>query len=116
MGKKKENRYIFPSEEIERYRIHGIAHARISQMSPAPLINCYISLKELLEFDIPKHAWIKYESKAPHIIVSSGKQNHLPKSAMNIKFKKGLESLELKIQNNSNNGNGLLELTPVYTK
>ena len=34
MGKNKGNKYVFSPEEIERYKIHGIAHARINQMIP----------------------------------------------------------------------------------
>ena len=115
MGKNKENKYVFSPEEIERYKIHGIAHARINQMIPVPLSHCYISLKELIEVDIPKYVWIKHESGAPHIIVSSGRQNHVPKSAINIKFKKSLESLELKLRHNSDDY-GPIELNPVYNK
>lgn len=115
MGKKKESLFIFSPEEVERYKVHGIAHARINQMIPVPLSKCYISLKELVEVDIPKYVWIKCEPEAPHIIISSGRQNHIPKSAIPIKFNRNLESLELRIWHNSDNY-GPIELTPVYNK
>ena len=73
--------FIFPESELERFRAHGLAHARLNQMCPVPISECTIDLSNLVEIAAPAYFWDKHTPQAPHIIIASAKANGLPKDA-----------------------------------
>jgi len=73
--------FIFPENEIERYRAHGLAHARLNQMCPVPISECMIDLSKLVEIAAPLYFWDKHTPGAPHVIIASTKVAGLPEDA-----------------------------------
>ena len=108
--------FIFPDKEIERYKRHGIAHARIPRDDEAFLSGCTFDLTRILEIAQPKYAWVEHTPKAPQIIFTSVKKN-IPNSAIYLKPNKKLKTLEVIIYHtHPNEDYSDVKLNPIYTE
>lgn len=105
--------FTFLEHMLKEYEVHGIAHARISQMNPTPEIGCLIKINELNEITPPTHYWLKYTPELPLVIVASDKLKTIPDSASELDPDKTLEFLDLSIHHNLHK-RYTAELTPVY--
>ena len=85
--------FKFLDKAVEKYKIHGVAHAKISDMSPVPLSGCIIDLEPLLEIEEPKYYWVRETRQAPTIIIASEKAKSIPASATAFGINRKLESL-----------------------
>ena len=118
--------YIFPENEARRYAHHGLAIAKLKDMTPFPLGGCLIDVSQLMKdankakvrgkkaVDRPSAAWVKRNGDSVEILVSARGHTAPEKSSVRIDPTAEVESIRFAHHPKSDFRDIALE--PIYKK
>ena len=89
--------FAFDEIELARYEAHGIAHARLNQMCPVPIAECFVDTIALSDIAAPTNYWNKHTPEAPHLIIVSAKAQSVPEKAEMIDLEQSLEGIRVRM-------------------
>ena len=101
-------------KEEENYARHGIAHLRISEMTPVPISGCSVNLEKILQIGAPKACWLRQIPIAPELIIVSDKARNIPTRATVFDPNKTPKSVEVRYWHNDDKDYDHPEITVVY--
>lgn len=109
--------FNFQDCDIEKYKVHGIVHARIGEMIEVPLCECVVDTTPLNKDSKPAYIWSSRAPRAPTVIIASKNTRSIPEGALSLDANKELVAIRVQIWHKGVQGQdeyGQFEITPVY--